>query len=152
MIRMEELIPREIEQHSWYSAHGRARVLVMPVDNTGELLHYLWTIDVVAEWRGQGEGERLLRAVLDWCDRHKYRLMVLAMADMATQMPALLAWYGRHGFVESGQGIKWGREMIREPREVDHARGTDPGISYLRGIDQQASGYEQDWQRSRRRR
>ena len=91
------------------------------------LLVELSSIGVYGTHQGQGYASHALRMLTALCDANAMTIMLVASpleSDLLPGCPAMLktkllvAWYQRHGFVETGGAGDGTREMIRRPKNM----------------------------------
>jgi ribosomal protein S18 acetylase RimI-like enzyme len=84
----------------------------------------LTSMGVYGEYQRRGHGPRALTMLTDLCDANALPIKLVARAlenDLLRGCPAtlstdeLVAWYNRHGFVETGDAGDDTHEMVREP-------------------------------------
>lgn len=84
---------------------------------------YLWHIEVERSSRNRGYGTAALEQVCAMADQLGQELWLFPISDKPKDLPRLLAWYERHGFVQKMAERVDRLMMVRAPRGkgVTHA-------------------------------
>lgn len=83
----------------------------------------LKSFTVTSYEREKGEGSRVLKIICDLADRHGVTIYGNAyplrkmLGERHLKLDALVAWYGRHGFVVSKEPAANGVNIVRKPKK-----------------------------------